>query len=343
MNTRHARVRAPRITAILVTIALCVLHQTSIACSTFMATDDQLVILGDSEDAGADHPLSRNPTGSMIFFLPAAPFQFGRMHLGWLWQGKYRSFQAGMNDQGLAYALTAVPDVSMNRHPERPFLHGRDSFYDRILRNAATVEEAIALTLEFDFPSCWFQIQYADTTGTSAIISPGVDGEMAITLRPAESKYLVAATFNVVDRNQFIGRDSFRRHAAAEEMLETTTADASLTISSFSTVLAAVARQRAFFLGGSYTMYSTAYDLTNREATIYLLSCYDEPIHINLAEALQEGEHTAFLKDMIPPANIKSSSNRYWATQVGGGLALFLMVGALLYGVASVVRSVIIR
>ncbi len=255
MKMHHARILMTGIATILVMVAPCVPSQTGLAYTTFMAASDQLVMLGDSEDAGADHPLAKNPEGGMVFFLPASSDHFGRMHLGWLWQGKYRSFQAGMNDQGLAYALTAVPEVSMNRHPERPFLHGRDSFYDRILRNAATVEEAIDLTLQFDFPSCWFQIQYADATGGSAIISPGIDGEMAVTMRTPELSYLVAATFNVADPNQFIGRDSFRRHTTAEGMLETTTAHGTLTINSFSTVLAAVARQRAFLLGGSYTVY----------------------------------------------------------------------------------------
>ena len=344
MKIHHARILLTGIAAILVMVAPCVPSQTGLACTTFMATSDhQLVILGDSEDAGADHPLAKNPEGGMVFFLPASPDHFGRMHLGWLWQGKYRSFQAGMNDQGLAYALTAVPEVSMNRHPERPFLHGRDSFYDRILRNAATVEEAIDLTLQFDFPSCWFQIQYADATGASAIISPGIDGEMAVTMRTPELSYLVATTFNVADPNQFIGRDSFRRHTTAEGMLETTTTHGTLTIDSFSTVLAAVARQRAFLLGGSYTVYSTIYDLTNREAHVYLLSRFDEPIHIDLLEALQEGERTILLKDLMPPKSVQSASTRYWATQAGGAATVLVLVGAVLYGVGTLVRSLVSR
>lgn len=343
MKMRPVRMLAIGVVTILVVVAPFVPSQISLACTTFMAANGQLVILGDSEDAGASHPLARNPAGGMIFFLPASTDHFGRMHLGWLWQGEYRSFQAGMNDQGLAYALTAVPDVPLNRHPERPFLHGRDSFYDRILRNAATVEEAIALTLEFDFPSCWFQIQYADATGSSAIISPGGDGEMAITMRSPESSCLVAATFNVADPDQFIGRDSFRRHAAAEEMLEPMTDVATFDVESFSAVLTAVARQRAFFLGGSYTVYSTAYDLTNREAHIYLLSRFDEPIHIDLIEALQEGEQVAFLKDMVSPTNVRSANTRYWATQVGGTAAVLVLVGAVLYSLGSLVWSLISR
>jgi len=111
-----------------------------------MASSNGISLLGDSEDAGMDHPLARDPCRSLIFIFPASSEEYGRMHLGWLWQGRYRSFQAGMNEQGLAYSLTAVPEVQMKRHPERPFLHGRDSFYDRILRQAADVEQAIKVT-----------------------------------------------------------------------------------------------------------------------------------------------------------------------------------------------------
>ena len=108
------------IATILVMVAPSVPSQISLACTTFMATDGERVFLGDSEDAGASHPLAKDPAGSIVFFLPASSTEYGRMHMGWLWQGKYRSFQAGMNDQGLAYALTAVPAVSLHRHPECP-------------------------------------------------------------------------------------------------------------------------------------------------------------------------------------------------------------------------------
>lgn len=78
----HARILLTGIAAILVVIAPFSPSQKGVACTTFMAANDQRVILGDSEDAGADHPLANNPAGGMVFFLPSSPGQFGRMHLG---------------------------------------------------------------------------------------------------------------------------------------------------------------------------------------------------------------------------------------------------------------------
>ena len=90
-------------------------------------------------------------------------------------------------------------------------------------------------------------------------------------------------------------------------------------------------------------MYSTAFDLTNREAHIYPLSHFDEPIHINLIEALQEGERAALLKNMIPSKSVQSANTRYWATQAGGAATVLVLVGAVLYGLGMLVQSLISR
>ncbi len=208
-------------------------HIGAFSCTSLMAASEDLVLLGDCEDAGAGHPLAGDPTATYVFFLPGDPAngELGRMHLGWMWQGKFRSFQAGMNDAGLAYSLTAVPELPMNPHPERPYVHGRDSFYDSILRTASTVDEAIARTLQFDFSTVWFQILYADAAGDAAILSPGLDGEMAITRRPEGSSVLVAATFNTADPEQSIGRDSFVRYEDGQESLSNLVAAEDLSVS----------------------------------------------------------------------------------------------------------------
>ena len=52
------------------------------------------------------------------------------------------------------------------------------------------------------------------------------------------------------------------------------------------------------------------------EACVYVLPLFDEPIHIDLIEALRKGERAAFLKDKIPSTILQPSSVRYWATQV---------------------------
>ena len=318
-----------RVLTILISLLLCstasILYAHSAAdqskgaglsCTTFMATDGHLALLGDSEDAGMNHPLAGHPADATVFFRIGAGSDYGRMHLGWLWQGEQVSFQAGMNDQGLAYALTAVPNTPMNPHPERPFTHGRDSFYDRILREAATVDEAIQETMEFDFTSCWFQIQFADASGQSAILSPGSNGEFAITRKAPDESALVASTFNTAEPDHYIGKDSFRRYTQASAALEKSTKEA-LSLGNFTKALRAVDRHGPYLFNQSYTMYSTIYNLTGLEATIYVLSCYESPIMINLREALKQGSHQMALRDFIPSKQLDRAIWRYWITQIG--------------------------
>jgi len=302
---------------------------TGVYCTSFMASSKGLSLLGDSEDAGMDHPLAGDPCRSLVFFRPASSEEYGRMHLGWLWQGKYRSFQAGMNEHGLAYSLTAVPEVQMKRHPERPFLHGRDSFYDRILRQAANVEEAIKVTLQFDFPSVWFQILFADASGNAAVISPSADGELSITRKDEGSHVLVASTFNVADPDQFVGHDSFVRYDAAREKLEQLTLQENLDVKPFASVLQAVSRQHPYVLDGSYTMYSTTYDLTHRQAFIYFLSGFKDPVVIDLPSELFMGEHTLAVCDLVSGQSIENARARYWSVQGGGLLGLLVAVGLI--------------
>jgi len=307
-----------------------------LSCTTFMATDGVRVLLGDSEDAGLDHPLAGDPTASYVFFRSATADEYGRMHTGWLWQGKHASVEAGMNDQGLAYALTAVPEEPMNAHPERPFTHGQDSFYDRILRKAATVAEAIEETLRFDFAACWFQIQYADASGDSAILSPGCDGEFAIARCDDGVGVFVASTFNLKEPSRFIGRDSFRRYDQAHEALRLAMAGSPLTVAGFTDALQAVDRHGAYAFSHSQTMYSTIYDLGNLEATIYVMCQYEDPVVFELREELAQGDHRIALRDAVPKARLERAERKYWVTQIGGfaGLALagIALVGAVVFG-----------
>ncbi len=298
-----------------------------ISCTTFAVSEGAQAFFGDSEDAGMGHPLASHPAGSYAFFrCGAEEGEYGRMHLGWLWQGEYPSFQAGMNDHGLAYGLTAVPEVAMNAHPERRFVHGRDTFYDWILRHAATVDEAIQETLQFDFSSAWFQIQYADASGDSAVLSPAGDGEWAITRCAADEPALVASTFNLAEPDLFIGLDSFTRHQAA---LVTLTEDAATGMLESRAIeaLRAVSRQGAFALNQSYTMYSTLYNLTDRAATVFLLSRWEQPITLRLEDELQKGNHRIALRDALSSQEIESAVHHYNTTQIGG---IVLTVGAAL-------------
>jgi len=309
-----------------------------LSCTSFAVTDGTRAFLGDSEDAGMSHPLWADPAGGYAFFRAASPTDYGRVHLGWLWQREHPSFQAGMNDRGLAYALTAVPETSMHPHTERPFVHGRDGLFDWILRRAATVEEAIEATLQFSFTSCGFQIQFADAVGRSAVVSPTSDGEFSITHRRPASTTLVASTFNAAEPDRALGRDSYRRHAQATEALSEF-AEGAPTRELPIKALAAVGRRGPYALNRSYTVYSTIYDLTRLRVTVFLLSLYDAPVTIDLRDALQQGDHRIELRAALPEDRVRAAIRTYWLIQASGFAAIVIPIAAVLTGLGFAVRS----
>ena len=141
-----------------------------------------LAPLSPPRPAGPWGAAVEDPESLAAFFWPASDIEFGRMHLGWLWQGEHHSYQAGMNDQGLAYSSTAVPHVVMNPHPERPLSWNRDHIWDSMLKGAATVADAVAIAESFDYTEgLWGQTMVTDPSGEVAVIGPGNDGELAIT------------------------------------------------------------------------------------------------------------------------------------------------------------------
>ena len=310
-----------------------------VGCSSFSVYDGTVALLGDSEDAGPWHPLAEDPDAACIFVLAPTATDYGQAHLGWLWQGRHRSFQAGINDRGLGYSLTAVPDVAMNAHPERPYRHGEDSLYRLLLGRAATVEEGIDVVSQFDFASMWFQILLADAGGDAAIVGPGPDGELAVTRKASDKRAWVAATFNVADPRQFISRDSFTRVDDATAILVHETADASHTLAAAERALEVVHRERPYALGGTYTMYSTLYDLTNREIHHVHLGRFDAPVLVDLTAEWALGDHVLRIAELVPEDVRDAAADRYRLKQrLGIGVAAAAVLGVVAVAVKLVIE-----
>ncbi len=307
------------------------------SCTNFMVANQGAVFLGDSEDAGPGHPLAANPDDAFIFFFPASPTAYGRMHLGWLWLGQHNSYQAGMNAQGLAYGLTTVPELPLTPDPTKPFQQGRHGMFDLWMRQAATVEQAIEITQQFSLERMWYQVMLADADGDAAVIAPGPDGELAITRKPAADAWQVASTFNLAHPQHSIGKDSFTRYDDARKILES--ADTADLLSIAERALDAVHRERAYALGGTYTVYSTLYDLTNGVAYHYHLSDFDDPVRIDLAVELARGEHVVPITDLVSETVRQDALQRYRAKQYAGiGVAAAAVLGVLTIGVLLVLK-----
>jgi penicillin V acylase-like amidase (Ntn superfamily) len=144
--------RTPFVLAI--AIAILFTSPSSLACTAFMSSEKDMVLVGNNEDYY--NPYTR------IWFIPAANGQYGRVYFGY---DDWRP-QGGMNDQGLffdAFATRPLEVIDKTKF--------KGNFFDKFMADCATVEEALDFfnryNLEFMLK---FQLLIVDKTGDSAII-----------------------------------------------------------------------------------------------------------------------------------------------------------------------------
>ena len=283
-----------------------------------------MVLLGDSEDMGADHSLASNPEESVIWFYPSSTRlggEYGVLALGWFWNDDV-SFQSGMNGEGLGLGLTAIPPTPLNSHPEKSFspaTHG--SLYYRILWDAANVTEAIQIASNYDLEELYYQMLVADASGDAVIISPGSDGELAFTRKEPPEDYLVASTYNCAIPESYIGGDSFKRYDTAVSALENLENSTDSIIDQCGTILESVHRRSSVQLG-AYTAYSSIFDLKNRVTYIYYLSQFGEVIELNMDGELTKVQHYYRLSDLVPAQTREQALAQYRAAQTRGWLII---------------------
>ena len=294
------------------------------SCTTFFVSNADIVLLCDSEDMGANHPLAANPERSVIWFYPSSARlggKYGVLALGWFWNDDV-SFQSGMNGKGLGLGLTAIPPTPLNSHPEKPFTptsHG--SLYYRILWDSANVTEAIQIARNYNLEELHYQILVADASGDAVIISPGSGGELAFTRKEPAEDYLVASTSNCAIPESYIGGDSFKRYDTAVSALENLENGTDSIIDQCSSILESVHRQSSVQLG-AYTAYSSIFDLKSRVAYVYYLSQFDEVIQLNMAEELTKGQHYYRLSDLVSVQTNDQALDQYRAAQTRGWLVI---------------------
>lgn len=255
--------------ALSVLVLMVLTHSFSFACTAFMSSDGNKVLVGNNEDYNI--PYTR------MWFVPGKNGQYGIVYFGYdNW-----SPQGGMNDQGLFFDFFATKPLEVELSKEKPKFQG--PLIEKMAAECATVEEVLDLfgryNLEFMLK---FQMFVVDKTGDAAII------EGDIIIRKSGSNQVVTNFYqSKVEENRRPcewHKPSCSQYKMAETMLsEYGTAS----VTHFRDILEATHRNTL----GARTLYSNIYDLKNGLVYLYYLHNFDNEVIIDLNEELKKGSH----------------------------------------------------
>ncbi|MHA1592349.1 MAG: hypothetical protein ACTSUP_07760 [Candidatus Heimdallarchaeaceae archaeon] len=264
------------------------LPEMDLSCTNFAASFGDVVLFGNSEDGGMSHPLGIDPLSSRVFYYAADGEEYGCAFVGWYWEGTAVSAQGGINDQGLCYDLTGIPDTTLNSHPYQSYsVDGSWVLFD-VLRQNANVSEVIDFLKNVNWEGhVWFQWFFADASGDMVIVSPGIDGELAFTRKESGiDGFLTQTNFNRV--NNASGEYPCPRYETSTEILNEITIEEELTVAKFNEVLEAVSFQKSI----THTGYSNVFDPVNKMLYLTFMTQFDETAIVNVTEELLSVTHS---------------------------------------------------
>ncbi len=251
----------------LITFFIFTASQAVLPCTAFYLVDGERVIAGNSEDYF-------NPNTRM-WFIPGSGSRYGAVYFGF----DDGHSQGGMNEKGLFYdGFWVAPeehtkaDLDMDC-PQKNF--------DSILKECATVEEALVIIKEHQLHICTNgKLFYGDATGDAVIIGNGAIIRIG-------GNYLISTNFfeNRINTNGI----TCKRYLKAEEMIKNA---ANYTPELAKSILKNTTTE--------FTQYSIIYDLKNRKFTLFHFKNFEIFREYNLEEELKKGEKHYNIPDLFP-------------------------------------------
>ena len=297
-------------------------------CSIFTAVQSENVLFGDNFDY--------HQGDLVIGFYPASSEGYGSIHFGFKTgngSNSGQSYSRAVNDQGLAWAVNSIPRGKLNPQPEKIYSHAEDNYFSTIIKQAATVEEAISLAKVFDFgDSLGVQIHVADASGDAVVIGPGRDGEITFTRKSIYDGYLLSTNFNLAIPEK--GPVDFR-YDTATTMLDELTDLQALTPEYAGEILNALHLRTLT----THTLFSNVIDLKNGEIYVYYISQYNEVVRLNIADELVKGYRVVDARDMFSASTAKAGDASYHSFEVRFTLVKIVVI---LAGLALILTGVVI-
>ncbi len=264
------------------------------SCTIFAIRRGEKVFFGNNEDW--------TDPKTIYWAEPPAQGQYGSVYLGF---NRYNP-QGGINEKGLAFDFNALPKSPMKSRPDLPRRPG--PLINRIMQQATTVEEAIAMLRRYDWGGtvAW-QMLLADATGDAVVVSAGPQGELAFTRKSSGDGFLVSTNFNRANPDNRIGSYPCPRYEKAVEMLGRIQSESDLTVEALRAIVDAVHVEGA----GVNTVYSNVMDL--RRGTIYLYygHQYGEVVTLDVAKEIARGSKPTPLQDLFSRETLEKAEKEH--------------------------------
>jgi tetratricopeptide (TPR) repeat protein len=240
-----------------------------------------------------------------IWFLAAEKGAHGCMI--WGFDRAIYPYQGGVNDRGLFVDLNALTIPSgWKADPKKADLNTDMDLIEYIVKNIATVDEAIDFFEKYNIDLNYIMITIADAKGKSVIFE-WANGQLQIIQK--EQSYQIC-TNDLLAPTGIPFSHSDRRWVIADNILRNQTTPS---VDLMRRVLSATCAQFDF----TTTLYSTICDLVNNKVYLYHFHNYEEVVVFDLKKELAKGERSYSIPDLFQVHPYSSDIHKDVGRQLG--------------------------
>lgn len=190
--------------------------------------------------------------------------------------------QMGINEQGLAYSINAIPEEKLA--PVSGTTRQDEWALVKLMRETGTVDELLARYFSYDWgTSIAYQVHVADRSGDAAVIHPGANGRLGFTRIDPRRGHLVSTNFNL--RDVALKRWLSPRQLTAEAKFN---GDALVPTAEFMAGALEATHQKPSWLSPVRTIFSAVFDLRTLDIQLYDDSRFDRPYRLNVRAELAQ-------------------------------------------------------
>jgi hypothetical protein len=283
---------------------ICVLATAQVLPCTIISgrARDGAVWAGNNEDWAFDFDTYLN-------VLPREGKRLGA--ISFTYDSPNSAIQGGVNEAGLFFDYNAVPGVPTSAYEgwdkKRDF-PGADAIADYVLRNCATVLEALEVFKQYRDPGLLeSQMHLADRQGNLAIVN-------ADSVRLTRSSAQITTNFNACTKAESAEARACWRFPIAERMLKAR----GVSLDSFRDILDATQQPR--FVS---TIYANIVNLATLDLYLYYAGDFQHAAQFKIADLLAQGKKSYLMRALFAEAPVVRVWDAYQSQGAQAALQLF--------------------